>query len=62
MKDEWTEKLFDGRKVQYQRKTLLSGRIRISAQVVGEDADHSRIVDFPVERRDVEVVFLQDLV
>ena len=62
MKDEWTEKLFDGRKVQYQRKTLLSGRIRISAQVVGEDADHSRIVDFPVDRRDVEVVFLQDLV
>jgi len=62
MKDEWTEKFFDGRKIQYKRKTLLSGRIRITAQVVGADTDHSRIVDFPVERKDVEIVFLQDLV
>jgi len=62
MKDEWTEKFFDGREIKYKRKTLLSGRIRITAQEVGAADDHSRIVDFPVERKDVEIVFLQDLV
>lgn len=61
MKDKWTAKLYDGREIQYKRKSLLSGRVRITAQVVGDDADHSRIVDFPVDRRDVEIVFLRDL-
>src|SRR6266849_6683709 len=60
--DEWVAKLFDGREIQYKRKTLLSGRIKISAQAVDADTDLSRIVDFPVERRDVEIVFLRDLV
>ena len=62
MKDEWTEKLFDGREIKYKRKSLLSGRIKITAQEVGAETDHSRIVDFQVERKDVEMVFLQDLV
>ena len=62
MNDEWTEKFFDGREIKYKRKTLLSGRIRITARVVGAEDDLSRIIDFPVERKDVEVVFLQDLV
>jgi len=62
MNDEWTGKFFDGREIKYMRKTLLSGRTKITARVVGAEDDHSRIVDFPVERKDVEIVFLQDLV
>jgi hypothetical protein len=60
--DKWTAKLSDGREIHYKCKTLLSGRIRISAQVVGADTDHSRIIDHPVKRKDVEVFFLNDLV
>ena len=61
MKDEWTAALPDGRTVNYKSKQLLSGRFRISAEIIGTDKDFSRIVDYPVKRAEVETVCLSEL-
>jgi hypothetical protein len=61
MEDKWKAKLPDGREVKYRIKEMLSGRFKISARETSKNLDHSRIVEYPVERNDVETVFLSDL-
>lgn len=61
MQDEWTTDLPDGRKVKFEFKQLLSGRIKMHAQVLNTEIELSRIVDHPVKRQDVEGFFLKEL-
>ncbi len=63
MDDKWTSKLPDGREGKYKSRKMLSGRFKISAEIVDADLCHSKtkIVDYPVQRGDVETVFLSDL-
>ena len=61
MDDKWIKKLSDGRKIIYKCKTLLSGRIKISAQVVDADIDRSQIIERPVKRKDVEMILSKKL-
>ena len=61
MKDQWTAKLPDGEEVDYQRTRLANGKFKTTAQKTHSKLLHSRVVNFPVERKDVEILFLTDL-
>ncbi len=59
--DRWNSRLPDGREISYFCARLPSGMYRISAGIDGHGHSHSKIVDYPVSRDDVEMVFLSDL-
>ena len=61
MKDQWTAKLPDGKEVEYQTTRLANGKFKTTAQKRRGKVQYSRVVGFPVERKDVEILFLTDL-
>ena len=61
MKDEWAAKLPDGRAVNYQSSRMGNGKFKITAQREHGKQLHSRVVEFPVQRKDVEILFISDL-
>jgi hypothetical protein len=60
--DQWISMLPNGQRAEYESKRLASGKYWICASVVGKTSTQSKVVDFPVDRTDVETVFLSDLI